>query len=59
MTRTYAAKRLLEHGPLTLSEFRAITGWASAECRSALNHLMRAGIVKGINLGSKRVWRLA
>ena len=27
MTRTYAARKLLEHGPLTHSQFLEITGW--------------------------------
>lgn len=38
MTRSYAAKRLLEHGPLTHSEFVSITGWP---CKIASNVLRK------------------
>lgn len=44
MTRTYAAKRLLEHGPLTLREFTEITGWKQDTARTALRHLIEAGV---------------
>ena len=44
MTRTYAAKRLLEHGPLTNREFRTITGWDEGTVSSALRNLLATGV---------------
>lgn len=40
MTRTYAAKRLLEHGPLTAAQFIEITGWEERTCRRTLQQLV-------------------
>jgi hypothetical protein len=40
MTRTYAAKRLLEHGPLTAAQFIEITGWKERTCRRTLQQLL-------------------
>ncbi len=39
MTRQYAARRLLELGPLTFPEFWNITGWAKEEARLILDEL--------------------
>lgn len=46
MTRAHAARRLLEHGPLNLAQFREITGWPAKECRNALRWLRAAGEVE-------------
>jgi hypothetical protein len=43
MTRTYAARRLLEHGPLTLREMIAITRWPVNAVKGALQNLAAAG----------------
>ena len=61
MTRTYAAKRLLEHGPLTGSEFLEITGWPSESAWSALRSLVETGIaVRYYEAGTHRyIYRLA
>ena len=40
MTKTYAAKRLLEHGPLTAAQFIEITGWEERTCRRTLRQLV-------------------
>ena len=40
MTHTHALARLLEHGPLTMAELRAITGWPYNAIRSALARLI-------------------
>jgi hypothetical protein len=40
MTKTYAAKRLLEHGPLTAAQFIEITGWEERTCRRTLQQLV-------------------
>lgn len=61
MTRTYAAKRLLEHGPLTAPEFAEITGWGGHIAGSVLAHLLATGIVtvtRQIGVG-RRIYRLA
>lgn len=39
MTRTYAAKRLFEHGPLSFREFVEITGWTVKQCYATINNL--------------------
>lgn len=46
MTRTYAAKRLLEHGPLTFGELVTITGWSYAQVSSALGALDKSGVIR-------------
>jgi hypothetical protein len=44
MTRTYFAKRLLEHGPLSFAQFREVTGWPEDACEAALRGLVETGI---------------
>lgn len=46
MTRTYAAKRLLEHGPLHFREFVEITGWPSRKCTRTLDNLNQTGVAR-------------
>jgi hypothetical protein len=43
MTRTYAARRLLELGPLEFREFVQITGWPYRVCRKVISHLQATG----------------
>lgn len=45
MPRTYAAKRLLEHGPLSMAQFKEITGWKPRQARRAMQNLVDAGVV--------------
>ena len=45
MTRTYALKRLLEHGALTFPEIVAITGWPRRVAWAALEQCRIAGVV--------------
>lgn len=60
MTRTYAAKRLLEHGPLTLREFVTITGWPYSAAQRALEHLMETELVVAVLISPhRRLYRLA
>lgn len=60
MTRTYALKRLLEHGPLTFAEMVQICGWAVSETGHALECLCKQGIaVIDGHRDCKRVYRLA
>ena len=55
MTRTYAAKRLLEHGPLSFREFVEITGWPSRKCTRTLDNLSQTGVARL----DGRLWTLA
>ena len=41
MSKTYAARRLLEHGCLSFMEFWVITGWAKDEAKQVLADLIR------------------
>ena len=45
MTRTYAVKRLLEHGPLTFGELVEITGWSPAQVSTTIDALGRTGLI--------------
>lgn len=55
ITRQYAAIKLLEHGPLRLPEFVAITGWPQAQATSVLGHLMAQGqVVSRQDFGARR-----
>lgn len=44
--RTYYAKRLLEHGPLTAREFREITGWPARTCASVVYGLIETELAR-------------
>lgn len=60
MTRTYALRRLLEHGPMNAAELIAVTGWGWASVSSALTNLMATGTVQAVSIGRHRnVYRLA
>ena len=45
MTRTYAAKRLFEHGPLTCKEFHEITGWTKQKAYTTLQKMTIVGTI--------------
>lgn len=45
MTRTYALKRLLEHGPMTPAEIVECTRWTARQADSALGALKACGLV--------------
>ncbi len=49
MTRPYAALKLLEHGALTASQFKQITGWPVEDCRITLDELEQSGQVKKLD----------
>jgi hypothetical protein len=59
MTRTYAARRLLEHGPLTFREFCSITGWKVYRCNNVLIRLRKQGRVKRANVDGRSCYALA
>lgn len=45
MARTYALKRLLEHGPMRRSEIFECTGWDRRANASALQRCLETGVV--------------
>ena len=49
MTQTYAAEKLLEHGPLTFYELWGITGWEMEDVKAAVNTLVASGKVAAVN----------
>lgn len=59
MTRTYAARKLLEHGPLTQPELLEITGWKPIEVSLVTQRLMHSGDVMPVNLHGIRHYALA
>jgi predicted transcriptional regulator len=60
MTHTYALKRLLEHGGLTLKEAVQITGWKYEAVQSALQSLIDTELVVAQKISAKRnIYRLA
>ncbi len=58
MTRSYAAKRLLEHGPLTFRELVTITGWTSSQVSRAIDALDKCGLIKTEGKRMKFVYSL-
>lgn len=58
MTRTYAAKRLLEHGPLTFGQLVEITGWTYAQVSSVLLCLDKAGLLEVSGRSKKSIYAL-
>lgn len=56
MTRTYAARKLLEHGPLTFGEMRAITLWTAPQVSSALQNLEKMGVLVATGKAWRRVY---
>lgn len=59
MTRPHAARRLLEHGPLTFADFRHITGWPAHVADLVLRRLMHANVVTIRNIAKRRHYALA
>jgi len=50
MNRAHAARRLLQHGPMSFAEFADVTGWPRGVCSRVLNYLTdRTGCVTRIN----------
>lgn len=59
MTRTHVARKLLEHGPLTLGEFAEITRWKYARCNNVLIRLRKQGAVRRMNIDGRSRYALA
>ena len=51
MKKTYALKRLLEHGPMGASEIAECTGWGYRASWACLCRLLKVGAVKRVNDG--------
>jgi predicted HTH transcriptional regulator len=58
MTRTYALRRLLEHGPLTAREIREIARWSLHATHTTLECLVRSGVVTSIGGNRNRSYAL-
>ncbi len=54
MTRTYALKRLLEHGALTRKEIIKITGWSEKQVHYTLAYLSEIGAI----VKKQKAWKL-
>ena len=55
MTKCYALKRLLEHGPMTPGEMIRCTLWQKRQVQRALDQLKRCGLVRQVaNTSSER-----
>lgn len=59
MTRSYAARRLLEHGPLTHAEFVSITGWPCKITSNVLRKLWSDEVVAIVRIDGVRHYALA
>lgn len=46
MTRTYALKRLLEHGELSSKEIEEITFWTTKQVWATLQRLQKTAVVR-------------
>lgn len=46
MTKTYALKRLLEHGQMTRPEIVDCTGWTTSQVDRALQHLHQHKLIR-------------
>ena len=49
MTKTYALKRLLEHGPMTGTEIVYCTCWARTTAFRVIDKLIESGDIRRIN----------
>jgi len=54
MTRKHAAQRLLQHGPLAMADFVAITGWPKDQAVRTLQSLLAQGSITSTQPGSRR-----
>lgn len=48
MTRTYALKRLLEHGPMTPTQIRDCTRWTLKQVHKAIDNLLMIDLVRRV-----------
>jgi len=55
MKRTYAVKRLLEHGPMTRPELLDCTRWSGRQLSHTLDHVVRVGVVRRVRVPGRCV----
>lgn len=59
MTRPYALKKLLEHGPLTWVQMLEITGWSKRQLGSTLQRMSKRGEVQPVGREwNRKLWGL-
>lgn len=54
-TKTHTARKLLEHGALSMGEFKEITGWPQKQAINTLKALMQSGVVIPVKSPSLRI----
>lgn len=54
MTRTHAARMLLAHGPLSMAQFKEITGWQPKHSLNTIKALLMTGVVQQVKSSSLR-----
>lgn len=54
MSRSYALRKLLEHGPLTRREIVEITGWKEKQVHFTLAYLAQTGAI----VKQEKAWTL-
>ena len=54
MTRTHVARMLLAHGPLSMPQFREITGWTQKHAHNTIDALLMTGAVQAVKSPSLR-----
>jgi predicted transcriptional regulator len=54
MSRSYALKKLLEHGPLTRQEIVEITDWKAKQVHFTLAYLAQTGAI----VKQEKTWKL-
>ena len=59
MTRTYALKRLLEHGGLTRGEIATITAWRMPTVDATIARLVESGVIVAIRRRRMSVYEVA
>lgn len=50
MPKTYAAKRLLEHGPLSFAEMLEITGWKYRQLDGAVRSMLKTQVIRAVHV---------
>ena len=58
MKRTYAMKRLLEHGALSFGELVEITGWKASQVSTTLYSMQCQGLIHATGSTKKFIYSL-
>lgn len=57
MKKTYALKRLLEHGPMNHASIRECTGWSQREVGNAVRNCLKHGDIRRLKAASSSKFR--